>query len=299
MMSIRVPVEDFRRDGFVIVRNVFSTEEISRLRSVVGGLRDKAVAGEDFDRSNIASRLVLLRGDLLSMDDLKTMDYVAFDERVVNTARQLLGRPEVVVYHGDSSAQTGEGERGFHKDNCDRTNPTGPDWSGEYGVIRMALYLQDHTVSSGGLKTRRRSHRYFSRHRGRAVNLGTSAGDLVFWYLTTSHSGNFVRIRGVPNVVLHPRLERIVPRWLRVPEHAERMSIFCSFGAPSPHLDRYIEYQSKRPDMQKHWTRAGMGPHLDRLAAQRGIELRRPWLRPSGAGKLERLDVRPTTRRAG
>lgn len=208
------------------------------------------------------------------MEELRDDDYVLLDERVVACVKQLLG--PTIVYHGDSTVHLGEGQRGFHKDCADRGDPKGVDWQGEYRVIRFAIYLQDHELHSGGLKVRHRSHRHVSHHLGRAVNLDTRAGDIAFWYLTTAHSGNVVRVRGLSDVCLHPRLERLLPHSLRVPEELERMSIFCTYGAPGEHLDHYIEYQSRRPDVPKHWRQCGVGEHLSALAARRGVELRRP-----------------------
>jgi hypothetical protein len=101
-------------------------------------------------------------------------------------------------------------------------------------------------------------------------------GDVAFWYLTTSHSGNVVRVRSIPNFCFHPRLERLIPEGLRVPEGNERMSVFCSFGAPGVHLDHYITYQSKRADVQRHWRLCATGPDVDALASVRGVLLRRP-----------------------
>jgi hypothetical protein len=83
-------------------------------------------------------------------------------------------------------------------------------------------------------------------------------------------------VRGISDVCLHPRLERLLPHALRVPEHLERMSIFCTYGAPGAHLDHYIEYQSRRQDVPKHWRHCGVGEHLSALAVSRGVELRRP-----------------------
>jgi hypothetical protein len=273
-MPLHVNSIDLQRDGYLIVKNVFSPDEVARIRGLLDTARRRATAANRVDREADYPSLVMIHGDALAVDELRPMDYVVFESRIVGLVKQLLG--PAVVYHGDSSAQIGEGPRGFHKDNSDRDNPRGVDWQGEYRVVRLGIYLQDHSRHSGGLKVRRRSHTHVSRHRGKAVNLDIQAGDVVAWYLTTTHSGNAVRIRGLPWLCLHPRLERLVPRPLREPESNERMAIFCSFGAPGSHLDHYIETQRARADVALHWRRCGIAPELAALATRCGVEMRRP-----------------------
>lgn len=274
-------IETLRRDGFVVARDVLSQPEVADLRERFAVIGRRARC----DRDSNYPRLSMPRGDALSHEELRELDYVILDPRIVGLARELLGR---VAYHGDSSVQIGDGPRGFHKDNADRGNPAGIDWQGEYGLVRMAVYLQDHAEHSGGLKVRTGSHRYVSHHRGRALNVASRAGDVVFWYLTTSHSGNAVRLAAAPWLAIHPRIESLVPAAFRVREQSERRTLFCTFGAPGRHLDRYVEYQRGRADMRGRWPDCGRGAHLDRLARDRGVELLRPsWndpLHELGAG---------------
>jgi len=230
----------------------------------------------------------MLRGDALAIAELAAVDYLVLDERIVALVKKLLGND--VLYHGDSTVQVGEGPRGFHKDNADRGEPAGVDWQGEYGIIRFGIYLQDHAVHSGGLKVRLGSHRKVSHHVGKAKNLSTSVGDVVFWYLTTSHSGNFVRVRGATDWCLHPRIESLVPKGLRVPEQFERMAVFCTYGRPGPQFDHYIDYQSRRADVINHRKYCGNTGSLDSLAKLRGVALRKPGS-DYGANLTQRADL--------
>jgi len=266
--------DSLRRQGYCVARGVFAPAEINQLRERLSELEARIRTAQEFDVDPAYPKLTMLRGDLACARELQDVDYVAFDERVIACVKRLVG-PRI-VYHGDSTAQWGEGPRGFHKDSADRGDPNGVDWCGDYGLIRMGVYLQDHRSFSGGLKIRRGSHRCVSHHRGRATNVDTTAGDVAFWYLTTSHSGNVVRLRGAPGLCLHPRLERLVPQLLRVREEQKRMSIFCTFGVPGVHLDHYIDYQSKRTDVQRHWRWCDPGETLQAVAAARGIAVRRP-----------------------
>jgi hypothetical protein len=269
-----VDVAAFRENGYVLVKGVFEEKEIQELRDRVRSARELDLSASNAIRNPVYPNCVDLLGDLLSKTALRSTDYVIFDERVVRCAKECLG-PRL-VYFGDSSIQTGEGARGFHKDNVDRSDGTGPDWQGDYTVLRIGIYLQDHARHSGGLKVRRRSHRYVSRHRGGSLNVDSERGDLVLWNLRTSHSGNAVRLKGWPGLSLPPRVETRIPSFLRVPPQDERMAIFCTFGAPGAFVDRYIEDQVKREDSREHWRRSRVDESLRELATRRGIEIRTP-----------------------
>lgn len=285
-------VKTFKRDGFLLVKAVFPNEEIANLRARIQMLRQRALASKEYVADSAYPKATFIIGDLLGKRELKDLDYVILDERIIACAKQILGKQ--IVYFGDSSVQTGEGTRGFHKDNVDRSDPNGPDWQGEYNVIRFGIYLQDHARHSGGLKVRLRSHQYVSRHRGKAVNIPSEGGDVVIWNLRTSHSGNNVRFKGLPNLCLHPRLERFVPWFLRVPEEGERIALFCSFGAPGGHLDRYIQFQVTRGDYHEHWKRSGFDQDILDLAAARGVQIRKP-IREYGSLYLGGREVAPFT----
>lgn len=270
----QVDVSAYERDGYVLVKDVFSSEEMARLRSKSEVLKRNAVAAKHYIPDSQYPDAVFLAGDLLSKDELQACDFAIFDRRVLSCVKQILG-PDI-VYFGDSSIQFGEGTRGFHKDNVDRSDPNGPDWEGPYKVIRVGIYLQDHARHSGGLKVRVRSHQYVSHHDGKAVNVPSKPGDIVLWNLRTSHSGNNVRLRLFPNLCLHPRIERIIPRRLRVPEQQERIALFCAFGAPGQTLDRYIQYLTTRTDSIDHWRKSRSNEATMDLAKRREVEVRHP-----------------------
>ncbi len=264
----------FREFGYVLVKGVLPPEDVARLREAVRSARDRDRAAGTLLQDSAYPNLTNPLGDLLSKPSLKAFDYVLFDERILRCVRALVG--DRLVYFGDSSLQTGEGPRGFHKDNVDRTDPSGPDWRGDYDVVRFGLYLQDHSGHSGGLKVRRRSHGYVSRHRGRAINIPSERGDLVLWNLRTSHSGNNVRLKAWPGLCLPPRIETRIPRALRIPEEEERMVLFCSLGAPGAHVDRYVQYQTTQDECRKHWKHSCVTPEIRELAERKGVEIRTP-----------------------
>jgi hypothetical protein len=270
----RVDVAGFARDGFTLVRSVFQPDEVERLRATVIAIRERQARANLLIRVEGFPENVILLGDLPGMPEFRRLDYVVFDPRIVSCAKQILGSE--VVYYGDATAQSGEGQRGFHKDNVDRADPGGLDWLGDYTVIRFGIYLQDHERHSGGLTVRKGSHRIVSRHLGRAVNVPNRAGDVVIWNMRASHSGNAVRLRGLPGLTLPPRVETMIPRTLRMPAQRERISIFLSLGKPGNHLDRINGYQLGREDYLNQYRHCVISQEIESLAEARGVTLRRP-----------------------
>jgi hypothetical protein len=228
--------EQFDKDGFLIFKNLFTSNEIEQLRlDCYKQYEDDFAKGLTYDIKNTNARSV--KGDLLSKKHLKK---VLLDDRVVNIAKGLLG-PDV-VYFGDSNFQLGVGHRGYHRDNVDRDFNSGPDWEGEYPIIRFGLYMQDHTKYSGGLKVQRGTHK---KPTGESIILDINIGDLVVWNLKTRHSGNAIRLKLLSNLPID-YLEKRVPDFLKKDESKERVACFFTFGLKGKHLDRYVsEYLSK------------------------------------------------------
>src|SRR5689334_12353667 len=117
----RIDVDAFWRDGYQIVRNVYTREEIQRWREGAFATRGRGP------------------GDLLSNPQMRD---VLVDGTFVSIARQILGSDDI-WYSGDSSSTINSKQRGFHKDNVDRKDPNGPDWQGRYTILRFGIYLQD------------------------------------------------------------------------------------------------------------------------------------------------------------
>jgi len=250
------------KNGVLLIRGVFSRPEVATMRRRVEAVVDRALRDHwevPVGRSYPDSRIIL--GDLLGMEELSDLDFVVFDSRAVGFAKRLLGKD--VVYFGDSCIRVGSYHRGFHKDFVDDTPPTA-------GGVRFVLYLQDHSQYSGGLKVRLRSHGYVSRHRGRMMNIPTRPGDLVVFYLRSSHTGNNVQLKLLPGLCLHPKLENLIPCALREREECRRFALLWTFGVRGSHLDRYIEWITRDP---AHWRRCGYSRKLLELADRKGVGL--------------------------
>jgi glycosyltransferase involved in cell wall biosynthesis len=258
----------FAQHGWVVQRSVFRSEEIERLRG-----RTAAAIARAHDRQTVLvedgpeGRLEWGIGDLLSYDELRE---VVLDPRVLSLAEAVLGAPP--VYFGDSTFRVGvNGMRAWHRDNIDR-DFDGPDWDGSYPAVRLGLYLQDHERHSGGLTLRDGSH-IDAREHGRARFVDSRAGDLLAWSLRTRHAAEAVRIKTVPSVVLNPRLQSRVPAWARRPEPRLRMTLFITYGARHPLLERYIAYLSTRDYMIESLRASHYSDETLRLVSRSGLEL--------------------------
>lgn len=260
-------VERFALDGYLIVRGVFSPEEIEVFRDTVGGLASQLESAHAIDG------LWMMPGDVAAYSELSS---VLTDPRMLSIARSLLGdRP---VYFRDSAVAIAEtiqdSGRGWHKDNRvpDRFDPLTADWQGEYPVIRMGIYCENHVEHSGGVALRVGSHRlrptllrrllWGAVHRlrprpgvrahmhaittGRAIHADTRAGDVVVWTLRTSHSGFAMRPRLAKNLKLPSQLETRLPNAFFLPPERPRVTMIITYGADSEHLDKLIEFLPTR-----------------------------------------------------
>lgn len=259
----------FKDFGYEVKHSVFSVGEIEIFRSKVYEQYeiDKSL-GLTFNEG-AESNLRLADGCLLSKAKLHE---ILLDPRVIQFARDIL-RSEKIIYWGDSSYQIGDGNRGFHRDCVDRKDFNGPDWRSPYTLIRVGIYLQDHSKHSGGLRVKPGSHESAT---GSPVFINSKPGDLVAWSLKLLHSGNAVRLRWLSSLsIKDTAIENRVPSFLKKEQECERIALFITFGLDSPHLYRYIsEYQLKRNETVKSLKASVWNQDILKLAEQRGLDVR-------------------------
>jgi hypothetical protein len=263
-----------RERGYTVVRQLLDAAEVGSLReraleAVADAERQGRVGVEQGGEGTIRG----CKGDLLGNPFLRQ---VLLDPRVLEVVGELLGGEP--VYFGDSNFRVGRnGNRGWHRDNVDSARwRGGPDWHDPYPLLRCGLYLQDQARHSGGLALRPRSNRP-----GRLLPtlprlVDARAGDLVAWDLRTVHSGEAVRMRGLPSLPLNPRLQTRLPEGIRVPEDGERIVMFMTFALAGPHLDNYIAYLKTRDYMLESWSSSRFGPEVWAEAERAGLQMLRP-----------------------
>jgi hypothetical protein len=237
-------VEHLNNYGYVVIPSVFDDEFIKQARSIVDN--NSLVARSQ--KGLTAKSPIIFDGDVLSQNSFDQIDFVLFHEKFIKVARGFFKNKP--VYFGESNIHVGEGIRGFHKDNrFDSRNSLSSDYNDSYNILRFAIYLQDTDLYSGGIKLVPKSHKvpsskfYFS-----GINVRARAGDVVVWKLTTSHSGNAVRLSLAPNLCVHPRIEHLIPKYLESVNPLERMSIFIVLSENDLHLQDYLKYYGQRSD---------------------------------------------------
>lgn len=269
MNDLKIDKKKFDEDGYVLVPKVFSASEIEQFRKLAYEQYEIDKSKKlDFQLTNLPTKAKYNKGDLLSKEKLHP---ILLDDRILTIAKKILGSDDL-IYFGDSSYQIGTGLRGFHRDNIDRTDLNGPDWKGEYTLIRLGIYLQNHKDYSGGLKIKAGSHKNKD---GKAIFVGNEIGDVAVWSLKTLHSGNAVRLKVFNNFSINKAgREGMVPAFLKKDQEHERISLFMTFALKSSHLDRYInEYSLKRNDTLDNLRASVYGNNALELAKQKHVQV--------------------------
>jgi hypothetical protein len=191
----KADVDRFNREGYLIVPSVFSaTEAQELLRRVRAG----AVA-------RTSTTLFAIEG---------LQDFWA-EPRLLAISRALLG--DNLCFNGEASVlreafQPGEHISGRHLHHDAKGTPEHllnrmhrPMPEG-YSVLRFAIYLQDYTNQSGGIKVSPGSHLIDSSNFDESdlpyVNARTRPGDVVVFSARTLHSPYFLLLKDHPEIAL-------------------------------------------------------------------------------------------------
>ncbi|MCI0542524.1 hypothetical protein L0Y69_02075 [bacterium] len=272
-------IEFFKKNGYLLVKNLFTEEEAESFRK--GCRLDKI-------------------GDSVCRPEFNN---VMLSPKVIDIVKALIG--DDLCYPGISETWTRGGlqlyvPRGFHTDVIDDDG----DFTVEYPIVNVAIYLQDHINFSNGLKVSPGSHvrpciktltltEAFKKIvraviRGnfadiltilnlhRSVNIRSTGRDLIVWYMRTHHSGRFRRLKWFPNLSLPPVIENLLPAFLCLPDNPQRDVLITKFGRAGPYFDAYVAKQIVKDRRRAHYQNNGCLDNADKktLAAQVGVTLR-------------------------
>lgn len=223
--------EQIDKHGWLIIKNVFTKEEIDIFRGY---------AEKDKDHT----------GDLLSA---KLLSKIITDERIINICKESVGNDNL-VYFGDSTMSYNTKLSGFHKDSKDRFNKDSAEFTDkDYSLLRLGIYLQDHSNHSKGLCLRSDSHLHQSIEIGKIINVKSEVGDVIIWKLTTTHSPNAEIISLFPNYSFHPGITKRLPNFLKKKSISPRLALFMGFGVEDHYTEDYIEYLKTREYAITRW----------------------------------------------
>ncbi|MFT4046713.1 MAG: phytanoyl-CoA dioxygenase family protein [Solimonas sp.] len=240
------------RDGFVIVKNVFTKDEISRLRSIVYGHLNKK--GARFSLGKTQPNAALAVPDL---------QYIFYHDRVVDLFKRLIG-PNETVFTGHCDIHMNM-LSGWHKDSGE---VYGGYFKGDYinaddcRVFKMAIYLQDATKHDG-LTVRIGSHRKLGTTDGAPIQAKTQSGDVVLFDVRLTHTGQLpdniekgikalnIALKGSDRRVEdHPLATKFKGIYWKLINRRDRLSIFFTFGKNNAYTQQFAQANMSRQNTQ-------------------------------------------------
>jgi len=248
------------RDGICLIKGFFTPEEMTRIATGM----------------TAAAKTL---GDPLP-DPMKAADlaWVPLHAQILEAARALLGDGltyylnGAVNYEPEIGALTLSPYTALHVDaagqpeNLAAEVDRGAEVS--FPAYRFAIYTQDYTNASGGLRVVPGSHRWTTDYDRSATDeftmirlpppsqpeadpedflatAPTRPGDLVIWNLSLVHSAGSKRLKADPERCLHPREEAELSKRdpdQFLPPPGPRNAIFFDYGAPVQATDLYIKF---------------------------------------------------------
>lgn len=192
-------------DGYVVIKNVFSKNEINSLRKILSNHFKNNQTNVNFLSKTSKFFLVKMLQPLASVH-IPSLWWIYSHPKVVEIVKIILG--DSCVYTNVSDAQIAN-KGGWHKDDgttgantnikgyfqfdkeknvkCDGKKPYELD---DCKVYKVALYLQDHAKNSCGLFVRPGSHKTDFESSNQPIKyLKTRVGDIVIFDVRINHSG--------------------------------------------------------------------------------------------------------------
>ncbi len=299
-----------RRDGICLIKDFFIADETQRIRD---GLIETD------------QRFGPVRPDPLSCPSL---NWLLVHPRIQETAKSLLGE-ELVYYTNGSINYEAENDpltntlyTALHSDaagnpqhvhgHADR-HPEIP-----FPAYRFAIYMQDYTNSSGGVRVAPGSHLWTTDYDTSAQDefssiripppskpyanpedfidiVPTQPGDLVIWNIALLHGAGAKRLENDPSRCLHPRDEAALTQEdpdQFLPAPGPRNAVFFDYGAVGEQVDLYIKFYTQTTK-QKRLTPFGLGasddPAIADLITGTGAHLREDGLIVSLSVEIEQL----------
>jgi hypothetical protein len=262
-------IAQYRKDGFLLVKAVFSPEDVRAMLTAMTGAPYGA-------------------GELFAVPGLK---HLWRDPRIVGVAKQLLG--DQITFFAEATTLRKPLQAGVHKTGrhlhhdakgspqniFSRVHTPPPE---PFPVIRFAIYLQDFKTHSGGLKVVPGSHTIdssnFVQSQFAYHDVPSEPGDLVCFCQKTLHSPYALRLKERPTDALSPDEEdRLSASGADVflPPPAGRDVIFIDYAGTGPLVDLYIKSRAIHPFNAKTSIVKGLAElQFEEHARALGINLR-------------------------
>jgi len=233
---------EYLTNGYIVIKSMFAEEYIANLRQKMITLSEK--------KNN--------ESELLLDEDVQSL---LLNERLINSIKEILDTSQLLYFTDSGVANHKEpfkNRNGYHND--ERSADQNIPYDQEYPIVRAGIYFENMKDFSGGLKMKKKSHKYFcfnfrrilgdtrnlmkilftktrfsysALRFGKGVNLEIEQGDVVIWNLRTHHCGTSRRLKLFPKMCLQPYIERkLLPTCFFLPAQykEDRCSIFSTFA---------------------------------------------------------------------
>ena len=233
----------YLKNGYVILKSVFSKEHISEVRKKIISLSSKN------------SIKFVSKFETILDEDLQK---ILLNEKLLKSIKEILAANSLLYYSDSNVVVRNNPYEDYDKYHHDaRGEDVNISNEEEYPIIRLGVYFHDTKNFSGGLKIREKSHKHIhfkfslwdylrkiklllfnkiynfnSLRLGRGLNIELEEGDIVIWNLRTHHAGMSRRLRLFPKLCLWPVFDKILPNSFFLPFQYsnERVALFCSFA---------------------------------------------------------------------
>src|SRR5215831_15892904 len=146
-------IESFNKNGFIVIPDVLSTEEVASLRKII----------HDEIRDAPLDKRMLTIGDILKNKDLlAAVARIQFSERLMERLRAII--PGKLCYINDFNLQCNMFGVGLWHTDCSSEvdNRNSYMYGSDYHFGKVGVYLQDNTAEfGGGITVLRSSHKAF------------------------------------------------------------------------------------------------------------------------------------------
>lgn len=248
-----IDIEQFQRDGFTVVPNAISPEQVASLREYLIGSFEQ--------ESTFKSDTPYLRADLCARHP--ETRFLLAQPALVQSLKALLGDdfaylPEMAAHSSFFST--------WHKDTQSQ-EAAGHEfqWSDDYLMVEAAIYLQDNNEKGGGLEVVPGSHRIPAKtrlerarqwlRRKRPYSIPSKAGDLILFDFRIDHRASRPK-RGVKQGTGKDR----------------KLAIFFACSRDNQHIRSYMDFLKEYSPMS-YIGGHEYPPELVEYAKENGLNL--------------------------
>ncbi|QDI48909.1 phytanoyl-CoA dioxygenase family protein [Serratia marcescens] len=246
--------ESIERDGFVVIRNLFTPEEMARMNSSIHTF---------FHKKGVTYRYGLTQPNIAVEEP--DFSWVISHPKVLEAYRSVFGQDEFVfTSHADIHHNMGFG---WHKDDAKGAYFSEPYFTPDCRVYKMGIYMNDHSSDGNGMSVRVGSHLKNNLTEGEAISLATKPGDVVIFDVRITHAGKEYDViekgllkigRMLGDMNGKSKIGRKVRDfYCSLKSGKPKRSFFFTFGAPNT-----FTYDFSRTNMRRQLEQSGGNEYI-------------------------------------